>query len=208
MVTRGRQLDSRYARILGIGLGISVVVHGVVLGLGRLSDHGPADVASQLSLVEFVERDVTPEDTEIRPVEAEESAPASAAWGPAANFRPATEDIPVAALDLSESRRVLAAATSKHLSAPLVPRPRVIPARENVGMTPIHVREPLRLATRERGRSGSGGGTGIDGISIFVIGAGGGGVCLPVPGAVPLRRPIPPARLGTSPTRIGVRSRF
>ncbi len=205
MVTRGRELNTRYTRILGIGLGISVVVHGAVLGLGRLGDRGLANVSDPLTLVEVVERDVTPEAAEVRP---DESDLASAAWGPASSYRLTSEEPAVAALDLSESRRVLAAATSKDLIAPLVPRPRVIPERDDAGLTPIRVREPLRLATGERGRGGSGGGDGIDGISIFVIGVGGGGVCLPAPGAVPLRRPIQPARPGTIPTGVGVRSRL
>lgn len=203
MVTRGRELHRRYTRILGIGLGISVLVHGAVLGLGRL---GRVDDVGhrQLSRVEVVARDVTPEENEIRPAESE----ASAAWRPGSSYQLTSEELAVAALDLSEARLVLAAATSRDLLAPLVPRPRVIPEREAVGLTPIRVREPLRLATRERGQSGSGGDNGIDGISIFVIGVGGGGVCLPAPGVLPLRKPLPPARRGTTSTRIGVRGRF
>jgi hypothetical protein len=188
---RRQRLKTRHTRILAIGLGISLLVHGAILGLGRLKLATRDTADGPLSVVTLP--DPVPEKQ--APPEAE-SAGAPTALVPISGISFAEAELP-APPELLESRVVLAKAASSQLTAPLVPRPRITVARVESGLAPTRVGEPVLLALRERGRR-SGGGIGVD----VLIGSGGygaGGDC--APGAVNLRYPS-----RSVPIRGGVRT--
>ena len=154
---RTNRLHSRYSRILGISLGISLAAHAAVLGLGRLNMSWGDPSDSVLKVVNLEEKE-TPEE---RAPEASEAAQASLA-----------SVVPLGLFDLIEKQfatpivhpavdytAVLALATTASLQAPIIPQPRIEAAAVESGLTPIRVLEPIRLATasNNRGRSGGGG---------------------------------------------------
>lgn len=155
-----RRHRTNYARILGIGLAISFIVHAAVLGFGRLglgpddAVDGPADIVS-----------LPPENIE---EELEEALPGVEALTPGSMFVLASPE--VTSMDLAEYHVVLAEASAAERFAPVVPRPRLDPAAVETGLSPIHVREPALLTIGDRGRQSAGGGIGIG----ILVGVGGG----------------------------------
>jgi hypothetical protein len=172
-MSRRKQLAARHARILAAGLGISLVVHGVVLGLGSLKIW-EIEGAGPLQVVNIVDPERIPEP----PKRAAEGAAAEAAAGGswlAAEYVVVAVDVPVPSL--SEHEAVLAAATSSALSQPVVPRPRISTATLDSDFTPIHLTPTAILASNSGGKgkrvSGGGGGGGVS------VTLGGAGVCGP-----------------------------
>jgi hypothetical protein len=188
-MSRRKQLAARHARILAAGLGISLAVHGVVLGLGSLKTW-EIEGAGPLQVVNIVDPDRIPEP----PESASESAAAEAAAGGswlAAEYVVVALDVP--APSLSEYEAVLAAATSGALSQPLVPRPRITAAALDSDFTPIHLTPTAVLASNSGGQGKRSGGSGGGGVSVTL---GGAGACGPAPAGI----------LGRGPgRRVGVR---
>ncbi|MGD2217648.1 MAG: hypothetical protein PVJ64_12910 [Gemmatimonadales bacterium] len=170
-MSRRKQLAARHARILAAGLGISLVVHGVVLGLGSLKTW-EIEGAGPLQVVNIVDAERIPEPPERAAEGGAAEAAAGGSWL-AAEYVVVAVDVP--APNLSEHEAVLAAASSSALNRPLVPRPRIKAAALDSDFTPIHLTPTARLASNRGGkakRSGGGGG----GLSVTL---GGAGVCGP-----------------------------
>ena len=182
---RRQRLD--YARILGIGLAISLAVHAAVLGLTRWSGGTSEPTDGPLSVVTLPE-------PESRLEEPEAVLAADGELPSAGGFRISEVEVASAGTELAEYRLVLVEASAAEFTAPLVPRPRVTTASIETGLSPIRVREPALLTLRDRGRRDGSGGIGI---SIFLgVGGYGGNSCLP--SAINIRYPnraFPVARL-------------
>lgn len=163
-----RQRNTFYARILTIGLGISVAVHVAVIGLGRLNflARGPAN--SPLTVITLPE-----------PEQEETQAESSLGWQLALNINLEDGEFPTV-LELSEYDDVLADAASADLSRPLVPRPHLRAERAESGFTPIRVPQADRF-TRRGGSGEPGSGAGLGGVIIVVGGGGFGPIddCMP-----------------------------
>jgi len=154
-----RRQRPNYARILGIGLGISLAVHVALIGLGRW--HSDADVSRDgpLNVVTLPAPELTPEEAAL----AEAGAPS------AGGFELSEPEVMSSGFDLAEHTIVLAEVSSSEINEPLVPRPRITPISVESGLTPIRVREPALVTLGDRGRQSSGGG----GIGIgILVGAG------------------------------------
>ncbi|MEE9133848.1 MAG: hypothetical protein V3U13_09825 [Gemmatimonadota bacterium] len=182
-----RRQRLNYARILGIGLAISLAAHVAVLGLARWSGGTSEPTDGPLNVVTLPE-------PESRLEEREAVLAADGELPSAGGFRISEVEVASAGMELAEYRIVLAGASAAELTEPLVPRPRVTTASIETGLSPIRVREPALLTLRDRDRQGGGGGIGI---SIF-LGVGGhhGNSC--VPSAINIRYPnraLPVARL-------------
>ena len=155
---RRQRREARYMKILVYGLAISLLVHGALLGLGRLS-FGSRDAAEgSLSVVTL------PPDTEIEQPEVRdgEASPmptdieplielASAAMGP----------------ELEDYLFVLERAQNGSPAAPLVPRPRTTPLTVETGLTPMRTPVPAS-ATLAMGGQGSQG-NGMDRVRVIVL---------------------------------------
>jgi hypothetical protein len=89
----------------------------------------------------------------------------------ATDFTISDVDVDDPALDIMDFHAILSEASSSDLTAPLVPRPRIIPVAVESGLSPIRVSEPSLLSLGDRGRRGGGNGVGID----VLIGVGGHG---------------------------------
>ena len=149
MIDTHRQ-NSRYTRILGIGLGVSVAVHVAIFALARFS-WDSADAGQQvLEVVALVE----PEERE--PLEEMGEADLAAPTEPGA-LELAEAQVSSGLGTSLEHMRVLALAESSPLQLPVVPQPRMDPATAESGLTPIHVLEPIALATPSTDRIASGG---------------------------------------------------
>ncbi|NIR42643.1 MAG: hypothetical protein GWN99_02025 [Gemmatimonadetes bacterium] len=165
---RSQRREVRYTRILGAGLAISLVVHGALLGLGRVSfgSHEPAEGS----------RDVVSVPAEAEPANPEISELA---------FRPPSEAVVLgepsspAGPDLSEYPLVLGRANEGGLPTAFVPRPRSTPLTVESGLTPIRMPRPTIVTMDGRGRQGNG----IDGIDVTILLPGGighgGDSCVP-----------------------------
>jgi hypothetical protein len=176
-MSRRKQLAARHARILAAGLGMSLVVHGVVLGLGSLKTW-EIEGAGPLQVINIVDPDRIPEPPESASESAAAEAAADGSWL-AAEYVVVAVDLP--APSLSEFEAVLAAATSGSLTQPLVPRPRIRAAALDSEFTPIHLTPTAVLASASGGHVQRNGGGGGGGISVTL---GGAGACGPAPAGI------------------------
>jgi hypothetical protein len=154
-------------KVLGAGLAVSVLVHGALLGLGRLNfgSRGPAE--GSLSVVTL--------PPEAEPAELDASLADLSTTG----FALVELASPAAGPELSDYPFVLERAMTAPLSAPLVPRPRTEPLMVESGLTPIRVPVQTVLTMGGRGSRGNG----IDGLDVTILmpaGIGhGGDSCVP-----------------------------
>jgi hypothetical protein len=183
---RGKRTN--YARILGIGLGISLAVHIAVIGLGRWSSAGDTPTDGTLNVVTLPAPETPPEELE-----------ADLESAPSGSFDLSVPEVRSTGVDLSEHTIVLAEAASSDIREPLVPRPRINPVSVETDLTPIRVREPALVTLGDRGRpSTGGGGVGI-GILVGVGGRGHGDHC--APSAINIRYPTRPMVGANFPNR-------
>jgi len=133
-----RRQRPNYARILGIALGVSVIVHVAVIGFGRLNFGSRGSTEPTLTLVTLPQPEV--EESAVQPAS---SAPAGGGLAMVSDPTIAPLDVEVEAFDLMEYTEILAEASNSDLSAPLVPRPRITPASAETGLSPIRVSEPI-----------------------------------------------------------------
>jgi hypothetical protein len=182
-----RARNTLHARILVVGLGVSVLVHAALLGFGRLNFLKRSPGNTTLSVITLPE----PEPPE------ESSGGEAEPWQLALEL---SESELEAVLDLSEYDDVLAEATSRDPLTPVVPRPRLTVHLMESGFTPLRVPRPDRL-TRRGGTVNTSGPSGGMGGVIIVVGGGGMGPiddCTPsgIGGRRPRggRRPIGPVR--------------
>ncbi len=154
-----RTRNALYARILAIGLGLSVLVHAALLGFGHLNFLKHSAVDAPLNVVTLPEPAEQPEE---RPERAAEE------WQLALDL---SETQLATVLELSEYQDVLAAAAATDRLAPVVPRPRHTVHMLESGFTPLRVPRPDRL-TRRGGSVSTGPGLGRGGV-IIIIGRGG-----------------------------------
>ena len=161
-----RRQRPNYTRILGIALGVSVLVHVIVIGFGRLNLGSRGASEQVLSLVTLPQPEL--DRSEVQP---ESSTPAGGGIELTTDPTISPVDVEVEAFDFMEYTEILAEASSSELTAPLVPRPRITPATVESGLSPIRVSEPALVALSDRGRTGSGSGIGIQ----VIVGVGGHG---------------------------------
>jgi len=159
-----RRQRPNYTRILGIALGVSVLVHVVVIGFGRLNLGSRGSTEPTLTLVTL------PPEVEDA-VQPEASVPVGGGLAMVDDPTVSPLDVEVEAFDLMEYTEILAEASNSDLSAPVVPRPRMTPASVETGLSPIRVSEPALVSLSDRGRRGGGNGIGIN----VIIGVGGHG---------------------------------
>jgi hypothetical protein len=192
-----RRLDSRYSRILGVGLGLSLAAHAAVLALGHFGVEGEEPADKSLEIVTLADLDVAPEEWErLQPAkEAEFSGYPAPLPVPEPNSMHAEAEAPYYA-PAAEHEIVLAAAAAADLETPLVPQPRLDAVVAESGWTPIHVLEPIALGTGDRGEESSGAG------GFFVSFGAGGGVCA-APAFVNRRLPLRQAGLNRLQLRAG-----
>ncbi|MGD8698474.1 MAG: hypothetical protein PVJ43_04235 [Gemmatimonadales bacterium] len=197
-----RRQRPNYRRILGIALGVSVLVHVVVIGFGRLNLGSRGATEEALTLV-------TLPQPEVEPSEAQPESSAPAGGGLAMVNEPTVSplDVEVEAFDVMEYTEILAEASNSDLSAPLVPRPRITPASVETGLSPIRVSEPALVSLSDRGRRGGGNGIGIN-VIVGVGGHGGRGGDNCTPSAINVRFPNHRNPIGPGYNRSGVRLRF
>jgi hypothetical protein len=196
-----RRQRPNYTRILGIALGVSLLVHVVVIGFGRLNFGSSAGNEQTLSLVALPEAEV--DESEAPP---ESSAPMGGGLALVTDVTVSPVEIDESAFDLAEYQEILAEASSSELTAPLVPRPRVTPASAESGLSPIRVSEPALVSLSDRGRRGGGSGIGIQ-VIVGVGGHGGRGGDNCTPSGIHVRFPntrnplTPPGNRGGVPVR-------
>ena len=179
---------TNYARILGIGLGISLAVHVAVIGLGRWSSGSETVSDGTLSVVTLPAPETPPEELE-----------ADLAGAPSGSFDLSVPEVRSTGADLSEHTIVLAEAASAEINEPLVPRPRIPPVSVESHLTPIRVREPALVTLGDRGRQSTGGGGVGIGILVGVGGRGHGDHC--APSAINIRYPTRPMIGANFPNR-------
>jgi hypothetical protein len=158
---RAQGRDARYARILAIGMGVSLAFHVALFGLVRLRTTSTATRALT-SLTLTVDESTTepPERSEkLQPAKERLAGSASsqlAEWRPRAVAEPTAPDRS-ALPDLSEAAAVARLAATRVIP-PLVPRPRIVPATTEQGLTPVSVAPPTWMLADGRAKSGSSGG--------------------------------------------------
>lgn len=177
---RAQRRDARYARVLAIGMGISLVFHVALFGFVRLRTTSTATrTLTNVTLTqnEPTERPERPEERrETEKTLAGSALSDLAEWRPGALSEPAAPEL-LALPDLSEAE-ALARASALRLTPPLVPRPRIVPAMTEQGLTPVTVAPPTWMLADGRAKGGSSGG----GIRISF---GSGGKCGPRLPALP-----------------------
>lgn len=152
-MSRRQRLDASYGRVLGIGLGLSLAAHVAVLGFGRITIPERSAASARLRAVTLAEPAI--------PLEKETSqvlASASIAVVELGELSPTLEA--AAKSNLADYEQLLAMARDADLRAPIVPRPRLEAATAASGLAPIHVLEPIQLASKG-GRDLGGRGIGI-----------------------------------------------
>jgi len=183
-----RARNTVYARVLAVGLGISILVHVALLGFGRLSFLKRSPGNTSLTAITLPAAEQPPEGS---------SGTVDAPWQLALELAESESE---AVLDLSEYDDVLSEATSRDPLAPVVPRPRLTLHLIESGFTPLRVPRADRLTRRGGTVSTDGPGGGLGGV-IILVGSGGMGPiddCTPSgiggrrpPGGI---RPIGPRR--------------
>ncbi len=156
---RRQRREARYTKIFVYGLAISLLVHGALLGLGRLSFGSRDEAKGSLSVVTL------PPDTEVEPPEITELGESSPM---PTQFQPLIE-LASAAVgpDLADYPFVLERAQNGPAAAPLVPRPRTTPLTVETGITPMRTPVPSS-ATLAMGGQGSQG-NGMDRVGVVVL---------------------------------------
>ncbi|MGD2217649.1 MAG: hypothetical protein PVJ64_12915 [Gemmatimonadales bacterium] len=172
-----RARNKLYARILAVGLGISILVHAALLGFGRLNflKRNPSDTTRSLITMPQPE-----------PPRDESSGDVAQPWQLALELSESEQE---AVLDLSEYDDVLAEASSRDPLAPVVPRPRLTVHLMESGFTPLRLPRPDRLTRRGGTVSTSGPGGGLGGVIILVGGGGMGPIDDCTPSGIGGRRP-------------------
>jgi len=184
-----RRKRTNYARILGIGLGISLAVHVAVIGLGRWNSGSDTPSDGTLNVVTLPAPESPPEQME-----------ADLASSSSGSFDLSVPEVKSTGVDLSEHTIVLAEAASSQINEPLVPRPRISPVSVETDLTPIRVREPALVTLGDRGRPSTGGRGGVGiGILVGVGGRGHGDHC--APSAINIRYPTRPMTGANFPNR-------
>lgn len=168
---RSQQREARHTRILAAGLAVSLLVHGALLGLGRISFGSGDPAEGSLDVVTL-------------PAEAEAVQPESRELA----FVPPADDVTLGApatpigLDLAEYPLVLGRATEGGLPVAFVPRPETTPKTVESGLSPIRLPVPAGL-TAANGRVADQDGIGLDGIDVTILLPGGighgGDSCVP-----------------------------
>jgi hypothetical protein len=177
-----RRRNALYARVLAVGLGISVLVHVVLLGFGHL-DFLKRSPDNKSVIVVTPPEEPTPEDS---------AGTVDAPWQLALEL----SESELAAVDqLSEYDDVLAQATSRDPMAPVVPRPRLTVHMLDSGFTPLRIPRADRITRRGGTVTTDGRGGGMGGVIIVTGGGGMGPIddCTPsgIPGRRPRPRPVP-----------------
>lgn len=172
-----RARNTVYARILAVGLGISILVHAALLGFGRLSFLKRNPSNTSLSVITLPESDQPPEES---------GGTVDATWQLALQL---SESELEEVLDLSEYDDVLAEATSRDPLTPVVPRPRLTVHLMESGFTPLRVPRPDRLTRRGGTVQTTGPGGGLGGVIIVVGGGGMGPIDDCTPSGIGGRRP-------------------
>jgi hypothetical protein len=183
-----RARNTVYARILAVGLGISILLHAALLGFGRLNFLKRSPSNTSLSVITL------PEPEEPRE---ESSGGESEPWQLALEL---SETELEEVVDLSEYDDVLAEATSRDPLTPVVPRPRLTVHLMESGFTPLRVPRPDRLTRRGGTVRTSGPGGGMGGVIIVVGGGGMGPIDDCTPSGIGGRRP-PGGRRPIAPNR-------
>ncbi|UCF20806.1 MAG: hypothetical protein JSU87_05195 [Gemmatimonadota bacterium] len=172
---RGKGLRARHARILGIGLGASLLVHALLLGFGHVSFGTRTSIDGPLNAVSLPD----PDRLEAEPVTSPAEDPSLEGIG-----------VQIASLDLADYSIVLEE-TAGAPGEPLVPRPRIRPEREEHGFTPIRHMPSPALSRLSGGHDGSG----ATGVTFVFVGGGvgHGPSCHPsdLIGRIPNRRQLP-----------------
>lgn len=157
---RAQGRDARYARVLAIGMGLSLVFHVALFGFVRL--RATTTATRTLTSVRLTENEVTerPERPE-KPRDLEETVAEPrlsdlAEWRPGTLSEPSAPE-PPGLPDLSEAEAV-ARASAVRVIPPLVPRPRIVPAMTEQGLTPVSVAPPTWMLADGRAKGGSSGG--------------------------------------------------
>lgn len=197
-----RRQRPNYKRILGIALGVSLLVHVVVIGFGRLSLGSRGAAEQSLSLVSLPAPEV--DESEVPP---ESSAPKGGGVALATDVTVSPIEVDPAAFDFMEYQEILSEASSSELFAPVVPRPRITAASVESGLSPIRVSEPALVTLSDRGRRGGGNGIGIH-VIVGVGGHGGRGGDNCTPSGIHVRLPDSRNPLIPSNNRVGVPVRF
>ncbi|MGD8869381.1 MAG: hypothetical protein PVI01_17310 [Gemmatimonadales bacterium] len=198
-----RRQRPNYKRILGIALGVSLLVHVVVIGFGRLNLGSRGTTDQALSLVSLP----TPPEVDRSEVPPESSTPKGGGLALATDVTVSPVEVDPAAFDFMEYQEILSETSSSELSAPVVPRPRITPASVESGLSPIRVSEPALVRLSDRGRRGGGSGIGIH-VIVGVGGQGGRGGDNCTPSGVHVRLPDSRNPLIPSHNRTGVPVRF
>jgi hypothetical protein len=183
-----RRSRTNYAKILGIGLGISLAVHVAVIGLGQWSSGSETPADGTLSVVTLPAPETPPDELE-----------ADLASSASGSFDLSIPQVRSTGVDFSEHLIVLAEASSSEINEPLVPKPRINPASVQSDLTPIRVREPALVTLGDRGRQSTGGGGVGIGILVGVGGRGHGDHC--APSAINVRYPTRPMTGANFPNR-------
>jgi hypothetical protein len=155
-----RARNTLYARMLAVGLGISILVHAAVLGFGRLNFLKRSPSNTSLSVITLPQPEQPPDES---------SGGEAEPWQLALELSDSDLE---AVLNLSEYDDVLAEATSRDPLTPVVPRPRLTVHMMESGFTPLRVPRPDRL-TRRGGTVNTNGQSGGMGGVIIVVGGGG-----------------------------------
>jgi hypothetical protein len=183
-----RARNTIYARILAVGLGISILVHAALLAFGHLSFLKRSPANTTLSVVKLPAPEQQPNRSE---------GTVDAPWQLALELSESDQE---AVLDLSEYDDVLSEATSRDPLAPVVPRPRLTVHMMESGFTPLQVPRPDRLTRRGGTVSTSGPGGGLGGVIILMGGGGMGPIDDCTPSGIGGRRP-PGGRRPIGPIR-------
>jgi hypothetical protein len=155
---RSQRREVRYTRVLVVGLAVSLLVHGALLGLGRLSFGSGGSEEGPLSVVTLPpETDVTKPELDT----ADESSPM-----PAEMFAMLELSSAAVGPELAEYPYVIDRARNAPAMAPLVPRPRFEPLTVETGLTPI--RTPIPTGAVAMGGGGDRG-NGLDGLHVIVM---------------------------------------
>lgn len=190
-MSRRQRQRADYRRVLWMGLAVSVVVHGLLLALGRFSAELPIPKMPKMVMVdlELPEETVMEviEVTELSAVGTEAALELSETPG---NPNSRSADMPFSVADaLNEASYILARASAAHLEFPVVPRPDIQPLMVESGLTPMYPTADVQVVANDGGSRESEGRKG-GGIRISF---GTGGHC-PLPGTELINRRFPGTR--------------
>jgi len=181
---RGQRLQTSYAKILAVGIGVSVLIHAAILGFGRFG-FGPDQVSeAPLSVITLPEPDVPEEE-------------ALEAWSMSGEMNVDASAVVTNTPYMMEYEIVLTEAGSSDLARPLVPRPRITAEVIESGLTPIRAPRPTMATLGDRGTPTTG-----------FIGGGGGVIIVGTGGFGPVDRCAPSGHGGRYPGRSPIGGRL